>query len=83
MTIVFIMLFSIFVTVISNISIASQTNVTVVINADRDSSLTKSEDGTKLTYSCEDESTYTFSLVKNGTTEISFKRETTDLEGVF
>lgn len=78
MIVVVAMLMGNIVMLLNNISVAVQNDVTVVIEADSDSKLTLSE-GTVLTYTCQDNSTYSFRVMQ-GDTPLTITKETTEPE---
>lgn len=82
MFIIIAILMSNVVLLLSNVSIAAQTNVTVEISADSDSMIKLESDNQTLTYTCDDNSTYSFNL-KQGDNNITFTKQTDEIDGRF
>jgi len=76
------MLMSNIMFLLGNVSLAIQNNVTVVITADSDSSIKLENDNATLTYTCEDETTFSFNL-KQGENNITFTKQTDEADGRF
>ena len=63
---VIVLLVSNMMLLLSNISFASHSKVKVTFTPEKDSSCVLSEDGETLTYTCENDKTYSFNLKQNG-----------------
>ena len=66
MLVIIALLMSNIILLLSNVSFAIKNDVTVEIGTDNDGGTTLSNDGKTLTYTCSDNSSYQFQLVKDG-----------------
>ena len=79
---VIVLLVSNMMLLLSNISFASHSKVKVTFTPEKDSSCVLSEDGETLTYTCENDKTYSFNLKQNGE-NLKFTKNTKEEDGRF